>query len=77
MRYGKNHLEISAGGFATNVNNDNEFWEDVRLALRDPVQNNSEIHQKAIPKAKMSDILKSALSDNSEGRASAAMTPSA
>ena len=61
----KNHLEISAGGFATNVNNDNEFWEDVRRALRDLVQNNSETHQKDIPKAKMSDILKSAISDNS------------
>jgi len=72
----KNHLEISAGGFATKVNNDNKFWEDVRLALRS-VQNHSEIHQKAIPKAKMSDILKSALSDNSEGRASTPMTPSA
>ncbi|MGB6671490.1 MAG: hypothetical protein WBE34_03565 [Candidatus Nitrosopolaris sp.] len=47
MRYGKNHLEISAGGFATNVNIDNEFWENVRLALRDPVQNNSKTHQKA------------------------------
>jgi hypothetical protein len=77
LRCGKNHLEISAGGFATNVNNDNEFWVDVGLALRDLVQNHSEIHQKDIPKAKMSDILKSALSDNSEGRASTPMTPSA
>jgi len=77
LRCGKNYLEISAGGFATNVNNDNEFWEDVRLALRDLMQNHSEIHQKALPKAKMSDILKSALSDNSEGRASTSMPTSA
>jgi hypothetical protein len=77
LRYGKNHIEISAGGFATNVNNDNEFWEYVRRALRDLVQNNSETHQKDIPNAKMSDILKSAISDNSEGRASAPMAPSA
>jgi hypothetical protein len=41
------------------------------------VQNNSEIHQKAITEAKMSYILNSAVSVNSEGRASAPVTPSA
>ncbi|PWU79919.1 MAG: hypothetical protein DLM72_14895 [Candidatus Nitrosopolaris wilkensis] len=75
MRCEKNHLEISAGGFATKVNNDDKFWEDVRLRS-DLMQTHSEIHQKEIPKTKMSDILK-VLYPIIQGTRNTSMAPSA